>query len=404
MTDKAYYLDRYLKDFVAEVLEAKEVGDKYHILLDKTAFFPGGGGQPHDTGTIENIKVIDVYEENGNIYHVLEKKLLKIHKVKCSINWEKRFDGMQQHLGQHVLSGCFYSLFNSNTVSFHMGSEISTVDIEGQLDVEKIRLAEKMANEIIQENINVEVLMPKKSELKKLKLRRALPNTNEQITIVKIGDLDINACCGVHPNTTLDLQMIKIKKWEKHKGATRIEFLSGKRAIDDSLRKDLLISDIGKVLKASEKEMLSIIQNLNMEIKKHQNENKSLKIELSNYEVKEMLENGEKVKDKIIIKKIFENQDLKYVCRLAEKLVENENIVALFAVKYDDKSNLVFASAKNIKGISMGGLLKDAITLIDGRGGGSNNLAQGGGKTSNNLMSTLDYAEIKVKECFNVQQ
>ena len=395
--EKLYYLDRYIKEFTAEILEVKEVDGRYHVTLDKSAFFPGGGGQPGDTGIIEDNKVIDVYEENGIIYHVVEKKPLKIHRVKCKIDWEKRYDGMQQHLGQHVLSGCFYSLFNANTVSFHMGSESSTVDIEGFLEESKIREAERLANEIINEDIEVEFLTPSKSELKKIKIRRALPKTDDAITIVKIGDLDINACCGVHPKSTLDLRMIKIKRWEKHKGATRIEFLAGKRAIDDSLRRDNIISTICKSMKCGESEILNIISKSTEEIKEYQNENRMLKVELSKYEIKEMIESADKIGDISVIKKIYEKSDLKHIGKIAEKLVENEKTIALFAVKSVDKSNLIFASSKDNKNVDMNELLKDAITLIDGRGGGSKFLAQGGGKKSNNLESTIDYAFMKIK-------
>lgn len=398
--EKLYYLDRYMKEFTAEILDIKEIEGKFHVVLDKSAFFPGGGGQPGDTGFIENNKVIDVYEENGTLYHVVEKKPLKIHRVKCKIDWEKRFDGMQQHLGQHVLSGCFYTLFNANTVSFHMGSEISTVDIEGFLEEDKIREAERFANEIINQNIEVEFFTPSKSELKKIKIRRALPKTDDAITIVKIGDLDINACCGVHPKSTLDLRMIKIKRWEKHKGATRIEFLAGKRAIDDSLRRDSIIATICKSMKCGESEILNIISKSAEEIREYQNENRMLKLELSKYEIKEMIESADKIGDISIIKKIYEKSDLKHIGKLAEKLVENKKTIALFAVKYDDKSNLIFASSKD-NDISMNELLKDAITLIDGRGGGSKFLAQGGGKKSNNLEATIDYAFMKIKNSQN---
>ena len=300
--EKLYYLDRYIKEFTAEVVEVKEIDGMYHVALDKSAFFPGGGGQPGDTGFIESSKVIDVYEDNGVVYHVLEKKPLKIHRVKCKIDWEKRYDGMQQHLGQHVLSGCFYSLFNANTVSFHMGSESSTVDIEGFLEEDKIREAERFANEIINQNIEVEFFTPSKSELKKIKIRRALPKTDDAITIVKIGDLDINACCGVHPKSTLDLRMIKIKRWEKHKGATRIEFLAGKRAIDDSLRRDSIIATICKSMKCGESEILNIISKSAEEIREYQNENRMLKLELSKYEIKEMIESADKIGDISMIK------------------------------------------------------------------------------------------------------
>ena len=398
--EKLYYLDRYIKEFTAEVVEVKEIDGMYHVALDKSAFFPGGGGQPGDTGFIESSKVIDVYEDNGVVYHVLEKKPLKIHRVKCKIDWEKRYDGMQQHLGQHVLSGCFYSLFNANTVSFHMGSESSTVDIEGFLEEDKIREAERFANEIINQNIEVEFFTPSKSELKKIKIRRALPKTDDAITIVKIGDLDINACCGVHPKSTLDLRMIKIKRWEKHKGATRIEFLAGKRAIDDSLRRDSIIATICKSMKCGESEILNIISKSAEEIREYQNENRMLKLELSKYEIKEMIESADKIGDISIIKKIYEKSDLKHIGKLAEKLVENKKTIALFAVKYDDKSNLIFASSKD-HDISMNELLKDAITLIDGRGGGSKFLAQGGGKKSNNLEATIDYAFMKIKNSQN---
>ena len=395
--EKLYYLDRYMKEFTAEILDIKEIEGKFHVVLDKSAFFPGGGGQPGDTGFIENNKVIDVYEENGTLYHVVEKKPLKIHRVKCKIDWEKRFDGMQQHLGQHVLSGCFYTLFNANTVSFHMGSEISTVDIEGFLEEDKIREAERLANKIIQKNIEVDFFTPSKSELKKIKIRRALPKTDDAITIVRIGDLDTNACCGVHPKSTLDLRMIKIRRWEKHKGATRIEFLAGERAVKDSLNKESILKNICKMLKCGEKDIETIIGNLAEEMKAYHNENRNLRIELTNYEVKEMLEGSEVIGDIKVVKKIYDEYDTRQVSKIAEKLVENQKTIALFAVKSVDKSNLIFASSKDNKNVDMSELLKDAITLIDGRGGGSKFLAQGGGKKSNNLEATIDYAFMKIK-------
>lgn len=395
--EKLYYLDRYMKKFTAEILEVKEADGKYHVVLDKSAFFPGGGGQPGDTGVIEDNKVIDVYEENGVLYHVVEKKPLKIHRVKCQIDWEKRFDGMQQHLGQHVLSGCFYTLFNANTVSFHMGSESSTVDIEGFLEEDKIREAEALANKIIQENIEVDFITPKKSELKKIKIRRALPKTDDAITIVRIGDLDTNACCGVHPKSTLDLRMIKIRRWEKHKGATRIEFLAGERAVEDSLKKDSIIKNICRLLKCGERDIETILGNLEEDMQLCRNENRSLRIEITNYEVKEMLETSDDICGLKVVKKIYDEYDLRQVSKIAEKLVENENTVALFAVKTAEKSNLLFASSKDNKNIYMNELLKDAITLIDGRGGGNKFLAQGGGKSSNNLEAAIDYAFMKLK-------
>lgn len=393
---KLYYEDQYLKEFTAEIIGVIEKNNLYYVSLDKTAFFPGGGGQHCDLGYIDNHKVIDIVEENGEIYHVTQTKPIKIHRVSCKIDWDRRLDGMQQHLGQHVLSGCFFKLFNANTVSIHLGNEISTVDIQGYLDEESIIKAERMANEIIYQNIGVNFLTPSKKELKKLNLRRDLPNTNEQIRVVQIGDLDINACCGVHPSRTLDLQAIKIKRWEKHKGATRIEYLAGKRAIEDYFKKDDFRNQICKFLNCGEQDAINSVNKLSSELKACKDENRQIKIEISDYQIKDMIMSAENLGDISVITKIYESGDLKHISKIAEKIVLNDNMIVLLAVKNEEKANLIFAASKNINSISMNDLLKDAITLIDGRGGGSKFLAQGGGKNSSNLQGVIDYALRKV--------
>lgn len=395
---KIYYEDQYKKEFVAEVGAIEEIDGKYHVKLNETAFFPGGGGQQNDLGFIEKIPVVDVYEKNGEVYHVLEKKLIKIHRVKCSIDWARRLDGMQHHLGQHVLSGCFYQLFNANTVSVHVGKEIATVDIQGILTEEQIRQAEIKANDCIRENIKVEMLTPTKSELKKIKIRRDLPNTNEEIRIVKIGDLDINACCGVHPSSTLDLGIIKIKKWQKHKGNTRIEYLVGNRAFNDYLKVDNFSNDICKYLSCGKDDVINTINNLSNHIKELSDENKSLNIKLSDYQIIEMLESSEKIKDISIIKNIYKDTDMKNLIKLADRITERSKAIVLFALVQDDKANMIFKSSAQIKDVSMNDLLKDAISLIDGRGGGSHNQAQGGGKNNSNLKSAMEYAVMKINK------
>ncbi len=395
--EKLFYESQYIKDFTAELERVEEKDGKFHVVLDKTAFFPGGGGQFCDLGVIENEPVTEVYEEDGVIYHVLNKKPIKLHKLKCSIDWERRKDGMDQHLGQHVLSGCFYKLFNANTVAFHMGREICTVDIEGYLEEKVIREAERAANEVIGENLQVEFLLPDKRELKKLGLRRALPNTKEQIRVVKIGDLDINACCGIHPSSTIELRMIKIRRWEKHKGATRIEYVAGKRAIEDAFKKDRFTTSICRFLNGNEDEALNGIKNLNDRLKEALAQNKKLSEEVAEYQVKEMVELGEKIGTVTVVKKVFENQDVKQVNKVVSKIIDNPNTLALVAVTAGEKANLIFAASKDFKGISMSDLLRDAITLIDGKGGGSPLQAQGGGKNNNNLDSALNYAISKIK-------
>lgn len=396
--EKIYYDNQYLKEFTAEIIEVKEIDGKFHVILDKTAFFPGGGGQHCDLGIIDDHKIIDVYEKDDVVYHVLEKKPIKIHKVKCVIDWNRRTDGMHQHLGQHVLSGAFFNLFNANTFAIHLGSDISTVDIYGVLNEEQVRQAEKLANKIIGDAVTVQSFVPSKAELKKLTLRRALPNTEEDIRVVKIGDFDINACCGLHPSSTLDLRLIKIKRFEKHKEGTRIEFLTGERAVSDSFKKDEFQNSICKYLNCNENEAINGIKNLNENLREANETNKSLNILLAKYQVKEILENAEKINDIRIIKEVFDGENLKYVNNLTSKLVENENTIALMAVKSDEKVNLIFACSKNIKDVKMNDLLKDSISLIDGKGGGSPFQAQGAGKNNANLDSALDYAFNKAKQ------
>ncbi len=394
--EKIYYDNRYLKEFTAEIVDIKEVDGKFHVVLDQTAFFPGGGGQSCDLGSIGEHEVLDVYEKNEIVYHVVEKKPIKIHKVKCIIDWARRLDGMHQHLGQHVLSGAFFNLFNANTFAIHLGSDISTVDIYGILSEEQVRQAEKLANKIIGDALTVESFIPTKSELKKLSLRRALPNTEEDIRIVKIADFDINACCGLHPASTQDLRLIKIKRFTKHKEGTRIEFLTGERAVSDSFKKDEFQNSICKYLNCNEDEAINGIKNLNESLRAANEMNKSLNALLAKYQVKEILENAAKVNDIRLIKQIFDGENLKYVSNLTSKLIESERTIALMAVKSDDKVNLLFACSKDISEIKMNELLKDSISLIDGKGGGSPFQAQGAGKNNSNLESAMDYAFNKI--------
>ena len=395
--EKLFYIDSYIKNFTAEIEEVKEVDDKFHVLLNKTAFFPGGGGQYCDLGTIDNINVLDVYEENDKIYHVLEKKPNRIHKVKCEIDWDRREYGMQHHFGQHIISACFNNEYKAKTVGFHLGKDFSTVDIEGLFKEEDILKIEKMCNEIIRENITVEFLNITKKEAKKLKIKEDLSKLGDNIRIVKIDDIDMNLCCGVHMKNTLDLRVIKIKKFEKYKKATRIEFLCGTKAIEEMLKRENYLNKICKLLSSKEEDAYKSIENLNNKLNEVNKENRRLEEIISNYEVKEMIESAEKINNMNVIVKVYENKTMNYMNKIANKIIEKENNIGLFALKNDDKLNLLFACSKNLEKMDMNILLKDSIKLIDGKGGGSKVLAQGGGKNNSNLDSLFDYVKIKIK-------
>jgi len=401
MTEKLYYENQYEKSFTAEIVNIVEKANEFHIVLDKTYFYPEGGGQPSDIGSIESIPVLSVYENDGLIYHVTQKKPIKIHKVKCFISWERRFDFMQQHLGQHILSACLLDKFNASTIASHLGSTSSTIDVDKILTVSQIDEAVSYANDIIFENIYVDILYPTKSELKKLSIKKPVTKIGEQIRIVKISDLDINPCCGVHPKSTLEVQIIKVIKFEKHKTGTRIEFLCGKRGIQDSFKNDKFTSTVCSKLHCNSEDALLQIEKLSQDFSKLSAENRALKSEIADYEIKEMIENCDKINGINIVKSIYSDTDLKHVNLIATKLVAHENVIVLFGVKSEDRATLIFMCSKNLNIISMNTLLKDAITLIDGKGGGSNFSAQGGGKNTSNISSALDYAYIKIQNDLN---
>ena len=395
--EKLFYLDSYMKNFTAEIEEVEERDSKYHVLLDKTAFFPGGGGQYCDLGTIDNISVVDVYEEDEKIYHVLDKKPNRIHKVKCEINWDRREYGMQHHFGQHVISACFNNEYKAKTVGFHLGSEAATVDIEGFFKENDILKIENMCNDIIRKNIPVEFLNITKKEAKKLKIKEDLSKLSDDIRVVKIDDIDINLCCGVHVKNTLDLRVIKIKKFEKYKKATRIEFLCGTKAIEEMLKRDNYLNKICKLLSSNEEDAYKGIEKLNNKLNEVNKENKRLEEIISNYEVKEMIEEAEKINNMSVVVKIYEYKTMNYINKIANKINEKDDVVGLFALINNDKLNLLFTCSKNLENLDMNDLLKDSIKLVDGKGGGSKVLAQGGGKNNGNIDSLFDYVKIKLK-------
>lgn len=396
--EKLYYENQYLAEFTAEVINVIEKENKYHVELDRTCFYPGGGGQPCDTGYINGAATTYVYEEEGIIYHVVDVKPLKIHKIKCSINFKLRYDYMKQHLGQHVLSAAISNLFNVNTIGFHIGDSSTTIDLDKVISMDDIKTAQTTANEIITTNINVEILYPTKSELKKLSLKKTPMKAFEKIRIVKIADFDINPCGGVHPSSTIEVQLIKVIKSEKYKTGSRIEFLCGQRAISDYISKHEDIDKMSKFLSCNNANVLSEVERLSGELNKALTQKRALKAQVAEYEVQNMLDVAQKIDDIKVLKLVYDNGDLKYTNTLATKLVSNPKVIVLFGVTSDDKANLLFMCSKDLNIINMSDLLKDAITLIDGKGGGNAYSAQGGGKNNNNLNSSLDYAYNKIKE------
>lgn len=395
---KLYELDPYQQFFTAEVVSITEKDNLFYIVLDQTAFYPEGGGQPCDLGTIEDSPITAVYEENDTIYHVTSKKPIKIHKLRCAIDWSRRLDHMQHHMAQHILSACMRDTFDANTLSFHLGTAQCTLDTDKVLTEDALLQCETLANTIIQERIATEILYPTKQQLKKLKLPKAPPQVNGPIRIVKIGELDLNPCCGTHPSNTSEVQMIKIIKSEKYKGGLRITFIAGQRALTDAMNKYAFSQQVCDLLRTNENDALIKLQSLTQMITDLTNENRKLKTTVAEYQVKTMLDTAPLVGSIRLLKLRDDSLSIKDAQLLGNKLTAESQVIVLLGLQTEGNAHMIFMCSKDLKKINMSTLLQDAITLIDGRGGGSPFSAQGGGKSMANLETALDYAEMKLKK------
>ena len=230
-TKKLYYEDVYKKEFTAKVLECRESKKGYEIILNQTAFYPEGGGQPSDTGILGGINVKEVHEKDGELVHYTDGPLEVGMDVIGKINWGRRFDLMQQHSGEHIVSGLVHEAFGYDNVGFHMGSDVITIDFSGMLDEEQMAEIEAKANQIIWENQEVEIFYPTEEELKNLDYR-SKKELSGWVRIVRFPGADTCACCGTHVTHTGEIGMVKLLSVVKFHEGVRVEMLSGKRVLD----------------------------------------------------------------------------------------------------------------------------------------------------------------------------
>lgn len=231
MTQKLYYIDAYIKEFDAEVLSVTECDKGYDTVLDKTAFFPEEGGQYADSGYIDGVKVIDVREIDGVIHHYTESRLNVNQSVHCVLNFDERYDKMQQHTAEHIISGILHSLYGVENTGFHLGAEAVTLDTSRPITREELIYVERLVNIAIQKNLPVTAVFPSDDELAKLEYRSKLELT-ENVRIVNIEGCDSCACCAPHVSFTGEIGMLKFVSSVKHKGGSRITMLAGMRAYD----------------------------------------------------------------------------------------------------------------------------------------------------------------------------
>jgi len=395
LTKRLYYQNSYLKEFRAKVLKKIKIVNQPAVVLDETAFYPTSGGQPYDKGLIQNIPVVEVLEDNNEIIHILKEELKE--KINCEvvgkIDWKRRFDHMQQHLGQHILSGALMKLWGVETVSFHLGEEVCTLDIaKEELTEEEAKKAEECANEIIFDNRPVKCYFVEGGEeLKGLNLRKVLEKTGK-IRIIEVEDFDFSACGGTHCRATGEVGLIKITKWEKRGEKIRLEFICGRRAWKDYFWKNEVTKNISNKLTIKDSELGEAIDRILEERKEIRKELKEFKEKLQDYEVRNLINESSLKDDGIkIISKIFEDKNFQEVTELVQKIINlDESVVVLFGIK-DKGAKILFACSRALK-YDMNKLIREAGKFIEGRGGGAPNFAQAGGKKAEGIEDALNFA------------
>lgn len=404
MTERLYYQDSYLKEFRAKVLKKIKIDNQTAVVLDETAFYPTSGGQPYDKGVIQDVPVVEVAEEGDEIIHILKKELKeKINsEVVGKIDWRRRFDHMQQHSGQHILSAAFEKLWNADTVSFYLGDEICTLDImKDNITSEEVKEAEILSNNIVLENKPIKVYFVDQERANELNLRK-IPPQKEDIRIVEIKDFDICACCGTHCGTTGEVGLIKILKWEKRGVKIRLDFICGKRSLKDYYWKNELIKNISNKLTIKDTELGETVERMLEERKETRKELKEIKEKLQEYEAKRLIDESSIRDDGIrIINKVFEEKNFQEARGLVQKIINlNDSVVVLAGIKNKGEgegAKILFACSRVLK-YDMNGLIREAGKFIEGRGGGAPNFAQAGGKKAEGIEDALNFASEHFQE------
>lgn len=276
MTQRLYYDDVYIKDFTARIISCVESGGSYEVVLDRTAFFPEGGGQPADNGFIGGAKVFDVQEKGGEVVHYCSEECPVGAELECRIDYERRFDHMQQHTGEHIFSGFVHSVCGFDNVGFHMGKSSVTVDFNGVVSPDELRRIERLANEAIYKNICVETLLPTAQELENYTYR-SKKELEGQVRLVRIEGVDLCACCGTHVARTGEVGMIKAVASAHYKSGVRITLLIGRRALADYGEKNSSVYAISNLLCAKTHEVAPAVERLREQLKTAQYEYSELK-------------------------------------------------------------------------------------------------------------------------------
>lgn len=399
MTHRLYYDDCYTVDFSAQIVEHLTVNEHQAVVLDQTCFYPTGGGQPHDRGQIAGVNVVDVFtrDEDRAVVHVLESEpRASGDPVAARVDWARRFDHMQHHTGQHILTQAFVSVVGAHTVGFHLSENTVTIDLDRtDLSVALIAEAESVANRVLQENRPVSVQLVDPDDLDGVRMRK-LPRhlLTKGLRVVEVEDFDVTACGGTHVRQTGEIGIIKVLRADKRGDKTRIEFVCGGRALNDYRAKNGVIDQLTAALTCGQDEVVAAVERLQTDLKDQQRVQKALTNQLLDYEAEALVNDALLHVDIRIVMRVYAGRSVAELRMLASKLTEAERTIALLAAA-GDKSQLIFARSDTLNH-DMNQLLRSVLPQIDGaRGGGRPNQAQGGGvpATVEQLESLLSEAE-----------
>ena len=370
MTERLYYHDSYLRSFAARVVETLENGTLAY--LDRTAFYPTSGGQPFDTGTIAGVPVLEVVDEEDRIAHRLGAPLAA-GGVECAIDWPRRFDHMQQHTGQHLLSAVFEERFGLRTVSFHLGRDASTIDLEGgPVESGAVREAERRANEIVSENRRVTVEFEDAAQVQGL--RKASERAGS-LRIISIDGLDRSACGGTHVRATGEIGAILIRRLEKVRQTTRIEFLCGGRAVARARADYEALSRIAQSFSAPLDETPALVAAQLEASRAADKARRKLELDLAVLQGKELYTLTAPGPDGF--RRYIHNPaggSMDALRALAQSFTSQPR--AVFAAALQDPPSILLAVSEDAA-IDAGQTLKAALTAAGGRGGGTPRVAQG---------------------------
>ena len=404
MTERLYYHDPFLYEFegqITEVVPAAEINGRHGVFLDRTAFYPTSGGQVHDTGWISlespsdpaKLRVTEVVEaEDGRVVHYLEadKPPERGTRIRGLIDPARRRDHMQQHSGQHVLSAAFIRLFDMPTVSFHMGDDYCSIDLEGPaLSAQQVEQAELLANQIVQENRPVEIKFVTQEEAQNLGLRKAPRTDKDELRLIDIQEFDLSACGGTHVRGTGQIGCILLRKTERVRQGWRVEFACGQRAVSTARHDFNTLTEAAALFSGHIWDVPQQVRKSVEEIRAVRKSSEHLLEELAELQAARLLAEATTVGGRKLIVRVFSDRDLTFIRLLAQKLTHLEaNLVALLAAS-SEQSSLVFAQSEGMP-FDMGALLKETLNELGGRGGGSRVMAQGGAPRAAGVEAALE--------------